>query len=320
MRTQPLHVFVINMDTPNGRTRWPKIARECAAAGLECERVEGINGAQLSSATVNDVADAVCRSVCSPGMVGCALSHMRCWREVVGRDLPWALILEDDATLAPEFTTRLERILHHAPPGWHVITAGCFNCGPVLQRVFQAVSGRSAPLFDNGVVREMRFFNGTHAYLVSQAGARHLVQHAPRVKFHIDVQMSTTPGLRLFGVHEDIAFQGAESATSALVSLDFPTGVNTLLSSIKDSKGVGLDFYANVAIMRLGPYDGTHVLITPLTVVFFFIGLARTPWRWIAGLSALDMALFRPRSVKVPATLLGAYALGYGLRGLKRWG
>ncbi len=292
-----------------------QIATACKDAGLQCERVVGVNGAALSPETVRAVTVPSCRHMCSPGMVGCALSHMTCWRAVVDRGLPLALVLEDDATLVPEFSAKLDRVLEHAPPDWHIITLGCFMCGPAFQRMFN-VRG-TAPLFDNGVVRELKTFGGTHAYLVSQAGARHLVQHASKVKFHIDLQMSSTKGLRIYGVHEDLAFQGGETATSALVASDFPGSLNAALGTIKDAKGVGMDFYTNGVMARLGPYDGAHLIVTPLVIVFLIMGLTRVPWRWVLGLSALDMLVFPPRSLKSPATMLGAYALGFTIR---RWG
>lgn len=311
-----MHVFVINLDTPNGRARWPKVSTQCRAAGLQCERVVGVNGAALPMSTVRKVASPVCTWFCSPAMVGCALSHMRCWRAVVDRGLPMAVILEDDATLVPEFSAKVEHVLRHAPPDWHVIMLGCFLCDPEDQ-AFTTME----PMFDNGVVRELRNFAGMHAYVVSNAGARYLIREAPRVRYHIDIQMNGVKGLRIYGVHDDLAFQGTETATSTLMSADFPTTMNAVLSHAKDTKGVGLDFYANGVLARIGPYEGTHIFVTPLAIVFLVMGLARVPWPWVLGVSAVDMLLFPPRSLKSPATLLGAYGLGYITRAgcSRRW-
>lgn len=303
-----LHTFIINMDTPNGRVRWRRIQEQCRTELGQCERVPGVNGALMTHADVEKAVGPMCRRVCTPGMVGCGLSHMRCWRMVVQRDLPMALVLEDDVTLVPRFRHRVQRVLQHAPAGWHIVTLGCFMCGQRYQRAL----GRAA-LFDNGVVREMRVFGGSHAYLVSQAGARHLLATAPIVRYHIDMQMSLTTGLRLYGVHDDLAFQGSASDTSALVSIDFPTFVNNVLSKMKDSKGVGLDFYANTVVTRVGSYN-THVIVTPLVLVFFALGLVRIPWHMVIGLSVLDMAMSIPASWKSPATMMVAYGVGYGLR------
>lgn len=41
------------------------------------------------------------------GEIGCTVSHLRCWQEVVGSGSQNAVILEDDAVLAPGFLPRL---------------------------------------------------------------------------------------------------------------------------------------------------------------------------------------------------------------------
>jgi glycosyl transferase family 25 len=37
------------------------------------------------------------------GQLGCALSHIGVWRQLLGSGLDWAVVLEDDARLAPDF-------------------------------------------------------------------------------------------------------------------------------------------------------------------------------------------------------------------------
>lgn len=305
--------FVINMDTPNGRGRLPRVEEQCRDAGLQCERVEGVNGARLSAEEVRGVADPICQKVCTTGVIGCALSHMTCWRHVVERGLPMALILEDDVTLVPDFREKMARALAKTPSDWHILVLGCFNCQPVVQHTVNFLF-RQDPMFNNGVVRELRFFGGTHAYLVSQAGARFLLERAPKIKYHIDLQIARISGIRLYGVTEDIGFQGGSIGTSEIVATDFPRTLNMVLGSIRDSKGIGLDYQVNAALFRLGPYDGPHAVVTVVVLAFLALGLAGVSWRWVLGLSALDMALFPPHALKSPAVALGAYGIGYGLR------
>src|SRR5690606_1631962 len=45
----------------------------------------------------------------SPGEVGCALSHVSIYREMVNEGIPYAVILEDDVCLAPDFAKLLDR-------------------------------------------------------------------------------------------------------------------------------------------------------------------------------------------------------------------
>jgi glycosyl transferase family 25 len=309
-----IHTFVINLDTPHGRARWPKVQGACEAAGLQCERVPGVNGATLRPDEVERATTGMCRRMCTPAMVGCAMSHRKCWGLVVERGLPWALILEDDVTFVDTFSEAVRHVVDSAPAGWHVIALGCHVCGPRVQRVL------GGDHFDNGTVRSVRLFGGAHAYLVSHDGARHLLQHAAKVKYHVDYQMSMlTPGLHVYAVHKDLAFQGQENDTSTMISTAFPRSINKVISGIKNEEGISLEYYANAPLARVGPYTNSLV-ITPFVLVMLALGLFRASWKLVIGLAVVDMALFPPSSFRGPAALLGAYGLGYGLRSLTRPG
>jgi len=51
------------------------------------------------------------------GELGCALSHLWCWRDAAGRSEPYTVVFEDDIEFAPDFTSRLLAALGGLPPG-----------------------------------------------------------------------------------------------------------------------------------------------------------------------------------------------------------
>lgn len=51
------------------------------------------------------------------GEIGCTLSHLYCWQDIVRRELPTAAVLEDDVVLTDDFLQRLLRGLA-AVSGW----------------------------------------------------------------------------------------------------------------------------------------------------------------------------------------------------------
>jgi hypothetical protein len=159
-----------------------------------------------------------------------------------------------------------------------------------------------------GHVRRVSHFAGLHAYVVSNAGARFLLEHIPQVAYHIDVQTALTSGLRVYALAEDSALQdGEESSQNA--SLGFPKSLTTILQSIPVSNNVSLAYFANVTMFRLGPYSH-HLLVTPLLLVFLALGLYGVPWYVIVPYAALDTLLFPPVSWNDPLTKLAVYALG----------
>ena len=79
----------------------------CGASGGSSDHpgevhwMPGVRGALLGSSTLKAVLRPQTHTAYHLGQVGCFLSHVTVWREVVERGLPFAVVLEDDAQLAP---------------------------------------------------------------------------------------------------------------------------------------------------------------------------------------------------------------------------
>jgi FkbM family methyltransferase len=89
LRAPPPEVFVINLD--HRTDRWAAIEGTCRAVDLMPVRIPAIEA--------------------SPAWRGCTLSHLKCIRLAKERNLPWVLILEDDATFTPETIDRFRGLL-----------------------------------------------------------------------------------------------------------------------------------------------------------------------------------------------------------------
>jgi glycosyl transferase family 25 len=232
-------------------------------------------------------------------MVGCGISHMKCWRAVVDQNLPYALILEDDAYLLPNFRRKMISVLQNVPQDFHVLLLGCFLC-------------EMNPDSADGKVREIKNFAGTHAYIVSQKGARFLMDNAPRVEYHIDIQMHNIPGVKIYAPRTNLAVQNGEE-TSSNVQVHFPGSLNRLFASIKDGDNMSMSHYLNSSYLRIGTMRH-HIVITPLLLLFGLVGLLGVPWKLVALYSLIDFAYFPPTSLTDPMIKLSFYAVGLWLR------
>ena len=98
-------VLVINLDA--NQERLTSMTNQCLDLGIEFERVSAVLGLELSPVDKAKVYDLSANNdkyykVLNDGEIGCYLSHMRCWEQIVAEDLDFALILEDDAVLTTE--------------------------------------------------------------------------------------------------------------------------------------------------------------------------------------------------------------------------
>lgn len=120
---------------------------------------------------------------------GCYLSHMRIFEEILQDGVQGALILEDDVIWRQDFGSRVRTFFRNLPADWEQAYLG----GQFLKQ-----RKRSVQKVADHVVRPFNV-NRTHAYAVSEAGARKLYAwltdwdrwRAEDPRNHIDHQMGS---------------------------------------------------------------------------------------------------------------------------------
>ena len=150
-------VFVINLD--DRRDRWTEIEKTCRAANVAPVRIPAVKT--------------------SPGWHGSGLSHLKCIRAAKERNLPWVLILEDDATFTPEAMDRFRGLLDYLWDNlgqWERFNGGpTFPPDPVLR-----ILSRTPPLiYANGYC--------VHFYLVHSGAYDTILEWDPARDPVIDV-------------------------------------------------------------------------------------------------------------------------------------
>jgi len=118
----------------------------------------------------------------SRGGVGCALSHLCTWLDILYDAAAPAsqryLVMEDDAILPRRLLASVKKALHGAPAGWDIVLLGCRTPRPSM------VTKHTTHV-------DIRLFQGTHAYLVSKAAVRKIFENgALPVRVQIDAFLS----------------------------------------------------------------------------------------------------------------------------------
>ncbi len=94
--------FVVHL--PRATSRFAQVERIIAASPVPLEIAEAVDGSALSEEQVDDVTGYALHLPVYPfrltrGEMGCFLSHRRIWQMIIDRDMPAALVVEDDAEL-----------------------------------------------------------------------------------------------------------------------------------------------------------------------------------------------------------------------------
>ncbi len=194
-------ILYINRDKDVGRRKALEV--NLGWLGLGAERITAVEGRKLPQHLQHMFPP----SRLSPGEVGCYASHMLAWTKLVENDIPFALVLEDDAAMDKGFAKIINETLAAAPEGWdfiHVSTARRFSHRPLAK----LPSGRTLARFS-------RVPAATRGYLISNAGARKMLKPIPRLfPVDLDTRLPWKFDLDSYGLVE--ALVGEKSSVSTI--------------------------------------------------------------------------------------------------------
>ncbi|WP_228768488.1 glycosyltransferase family 25 protein [Shewanella sp. TC10] len=106
-------VFVINLDKSTDRMAF--MQQQLNQLNIEYERVPAVYGKELSEAEISNIFDKKTNlekydKVLNVGEIGCYLSHVNCWNDMIDNQINYALILEDDSILDKGLVDLIESV------------------------------------------------------------------------------------------------------------------------------------------------------------------------------------------------------------------
>lgn len=214
-----MQVFMINLDRSPHRRAF--MQAQLDRYMIPFERVPGIEpGADLAGLPHWLKSDFK-NTPLPPGKVGCYASHMAIAREIVARDLPYALILEDDVTLDIDIARLANAAALAAPDDWDVL-----HLSGLYKRAVVALRG----IEGHDIVMHTRLPTNTAAYVLSNTGARKRLRPRPRLRPNdLDFfRYAWLDDVSIYGVYPPLAQQRGDFASD--IGGDFP-GVPISLAS-----------------------------------------------------------------------------------------
>ena len=175
------------------------MARHLEAMGLIFEITDAVDGKALSKAELDTLMNCAADVSLSPGDVGCYMSHINICQQIVDRNIPLALIMEDDASLNPCFAPLLRDGVKNVDfdicflDSWFVGKEGRIYCDPDDRLDMGA--GFSAFRFAPPP-------HGTHAYLITNTAARARLSVALPIVESIDWYRTLPSATRFYGLIE----------------------------------------------------------------------------------------------------------------------
>ena len=275
---------VINL--PRDASRREHIINELSSQDIQFSWTEATYGANMTQPELSANATALARWFMTPGMIGCFLSHRRCWEQCVQSGKP-LLVFEDDVVLAPNFRKIVTSAMNRCNKAdlvekWDVLLVGALGCVHPDRKygfnIIPALVGgmkkwrsiiKLADLDNNQCTTDesVPFVHvplcplGCHAYIISPRGASKLIDACLRASYHVDVVAWGLPDLDIVALHPLIAWQTHSDTTiGGLAS----TWKKVLPLWVPDPyTGFELGWALSAPLLRIGgPFFGGKILLT----------------------------------------------------------
>ncbi|MEN6544227.1 glycosyltransferase family 25 protein [Parvibaculum sp.] len=165
------------------KLRFERMNAQLAACGLSFERVQAVEGADLTDSDVAAILSPTPLVRLSRPEIACFLSHRAAWRRFLAGNDEICCVLEDDVLLADDFGPALK-----AARNWASLPFDVIKIETMRQGVW--VSRKKRPAFHGHALSRLRScHDGTAGYIVSRRGARRLLGLTTRMDRPIDALM-----------------------------------------------------------------------------------------------------------------------------------
>ena len=181
-------IIYLAINLPSSTSRREHIINEGKKHGIDIQIIEAVAGKTLTDEqkALYDTRrrESMYISHLTPNEQACAHSHRKALQTFITSDADYAVVLEDDATLEPDFNKGI-KYLTESLPGWE-----CCKLYTEPSKLYQLCP----PLPDAPVqpVFPKKLPWGSVAYMYSRAGAEKIMTHFRSLWLGIDTQLADT--------------------------------------------------------------------------------------------------------------------------------
>jgi GR25 family glycosyltransferase involved in LPS biosynthesis len=263
--------YIISLQEPTKKMEYLR------SFGLDPIWVEGVNGKALSPEAIHQETTSYCKYTCPVSAIGCALAHVKAWREFLMSGEKYGIIFEDDIILEDSFVHGVYNALHHVPDDFDILYLGCFGCDAEnvssvykMSGIFYGKNARKGRINDFISVPEYAY--AAHAYVLSRKGAQKLIYMMEgKIDDHVDMmlhKLASTGQINTYVTTPRLAYQtSTDSTVSENAKSKYPLLLTDMLHKYEIDRMVRADYLSTTAIQQIGSY-----IINGITIMFLLLG------------------------------------------------
>lgn len=163
--------YVINLK--NRKDRLNDFIKKCPVTNIEI--IYGFNGKNPSDESKEEIELFNNKfDTLTPGEKGCFLSHVRIYRDIVSKNIPYAIVFEDDALFSEDFESIVSNIVNDLPNDFDILyIGGRFDKNFVMTNYIKYNDYIVQTNFEKFNNKEME--RTTHGYIISNKGSKYLL-------------------------------------------------------------------------------------------------------------------------------------------------
>ncbi len=262
-------IYVINLARDSDRLE--SFSARLRSLDLAFERIEAVNGAELTPDYISEHSTPACSAFCTRTQIGCYLSHVKVWRRIIDdpESPDVSIIMEDDNIPSDGFVSDVQDVLSSGLR-FDILYLGCFGmCGerdPLYALVNLSTSALHVKRIDspheslNERLEVPKFPIGAHCYMISKNCIRFLLAKCNLANFHVDVDMAmilAKSPMRVFAFKVPIAYQLATNLQSTQSLSRFPRLLNFIFDKCMLRSKITVGFVLGSPQFQLGPLKVT---------------------------------------------------------------
>ena len=195
-----MNAFVINLD--KDKEKYALFLQNFKTENIIVERFSAIDGKEYRKTNPQDLSF-YASNFSTNKAIGCFKSHLMCWQQIVNRNLPYAIIFEDDIIAAKpqEWEDQIiSTVQNMSNVSWDIILLGYHSQyvtnyadkNPLLFYFFRSLGyGKKSKVIKDNIITPVTF-GGTHAYVISNTGAKKLLNELKLIgKTTIDLKIAS---------------------------------------------------------------------------------------------------------------------------------
>lgn len=250
-------IYYINLDKDTDRRASIITQIDKIGAGIKRERIPGI---MYSKDGCPEDLKKYMHSLSyflSKSAIGCGLSHIKTWENIVKNKDNYALILEDDAIIDDDFNRLTNEWIKVIPDDFDMIFLGC-SIGCESDKKYSAFYSLMRLGNLNNIVKVRKISDNVfvpslpvdlHGYILSHKCAKKFLDIFEKNKLnsHIDIQLlNYYKYLKVYAFNKKLINQQLKTSLSSNNTTSYPVLLTKIASKIKGSDGADLSYQLSI--------------------------------------------------------------------------